>query len=93
MKTIIKLTQDAYAVGGYRRLATEDGKDSIYALSGDWYEAWAVDGEGRKYFVAWELRDDYDPNSDEGDACDWNNPYYVEDEDGRNVTKKVIVKP
>lgn len=96
MKTIIKLTQDAYAAGGYRRMATEDGKDSIHALSGEWYEAWAVDDAGRKYFVAWELREDYDPNSDEGDegnACDWNSPYYVEDEDGRNVTEKVIIKP
>ncbi len=26
MKTIIKLTQNAYAAGGFRRLATEDGK-------------------------------------------------------------------
>lgn len=26
MKTTIKLTQDAYAAGGFRRLATEDGK-------------------------------------------------------------------
>lgn len=96
VKTTIKLTQDAYAAGGYRRLATEDGKESIYALSGEWYEAWAVDDAGRKYFVAWELRDDYDPNSDEGDegnACDWSSPYYVADEDGRNVTGKVIVKP
>lgn len=47
MKAIIKLTQDAYAAGGSRRLASEDGKDSIYALSGDWYEAWAVDDADR----------------------------------------------
>ena len=35
MKTIIKLTQNAYAAGGFRRLATEDGKTKIYVLTGD----------------------------------------------------------
>ena len=52
-------------------------------LNGDHYEAGAKDKDGNYYFVFWDFRDDFDPDTDEdeGDACDWDKPIIVYDEE------------
>lgn len=88
----ITLVQDAYLAGTFRRLPTVDGKASVSAMEGEWYEAMAVDDEENEYDVYWEISDDVDINTldDECDACDWDNPVAVVQRDPwRDVTSKV----
>lgn len=93
MKKKIKLTQEAYACSGERRLHTMDGAGSIYALL-EWYEASAEDADGNTYTVVWNLREDYDPETMEEDsACRWDTPCEVmRDGDGANVTDEVEIE-
>ena len=70
-KTVeVDLTQDAYVTGGSFPTAW-----GMY--NGEWYEAHAEDEDGNEYIVRWT-----DVNwgvEDEGDACDWDNPDYVQE--------------
>lgn len=66
----VELTQDAYATGG--SFPTLGGM-----YNGEWYEAHGEDEGGNEYMVRWT-----DVNwrvEDEGDACDWNAPDYVQE--------------
>ena len=66
----ITLTQDAYPTGGSFRVGTEA------KYTGDWYEAHAEDSDGNEYMVRWT---DVDWDADDGaDACDWDNPDYIQ---------------
>lgn len=65
----IRLTQDAYLEYEYRM--------GIHVLS-PFYEARGIDKEGNEYLVIWSVVDDYDEILDEGDACDWENPWHVQ---------------
>lgn len=94
--TSIKLTQAA-SVEGYEghflREIAEDGKDLATGWWGSYYSANATDSEGNEYMVYWTMLDDYNQSedNDEGDACDWDNPVMILDEDGKNVTSKVTL--
>ena len=84
MKTIIKLTEDAYVCGGSLQIGI--------VLLTEWYQASAEDDAGNEYRVLWELDEEYDPNTQEEDsACDWGSPFVVYDEDGRDVTDEVEI--
>lgn len=74
--TNIKLTCNAHVESGEMRLPTEDGKPSIYVMSGDWYQADGLDGDGNEYIVLWDILPDWD-GSDEGDACNWDRPAHI----------------
>ena len=77
MKTTIKLMQDAYPAG---------------PIDGPWFEACAIDDEGRVYMVRWDVRDDFRWDDDDaGDACDWDNPSSIRDEHRDDVTDRVIL--
>lgn len=86
----IELTQNAYLTGGEYRIPDENGKPTIYVLSDAWYQAQAVDEDGNEYTVLWTLADGFDPlyDDDEGDACDWDNPFVIIC-GGKDVTGKV----
>ena len=85
----ITLTQNAYASGSYLRLPTEDGKESVFAMQGSWYEAQATDADGNEYTVYCDILDNWD-GEDEADACDWDHPTAVVQEDPWcDVTAKV----
>lgn len=89
----IRLTQNAYINSGEYRLHTDSGKPSAYVLR-EWYEAAATDNSGKKYYVFWAIRDDWDANSgDESDACDWDNPAEIIRLDtGDNVTSRAKIE-
>lgn len=77
MKTTIKLTQDAYPAG---------------PIDSPWFEACAIDDDGRVYMVRWDVRDDFRLDDDDaGNACDWDNPSSIRDEHGDDVTDRVIL--
>ena len=77
MKTIIKLTQDAYPAG---------------PIDSPWFEACAIDDEGRVYMVRWDVRDDFRLDDDDaGNACDWDNPSSIRDDHMDDVTDRVIL--
>ena len=69
----IKLTQNPYICGPADLQVDMDG--NLY--KDNWYEAQAEDDEGCLYMVRWKVLDSYEIGEDEGDACDWNNPYEV----------------
>lgn len=76
----ITLTQQAYLCGGNFRL---NGGRSAVELT-VWYQAHGVGEDGTEYLVVWDLLKDYDPENDfEENACDWDNPIEVIDEDGQ----------
>lgn len=75
----IKLTDNAHIEGyngAFYRFTTEEGKPSACGIWDNWYEATAVDDNGNQYRVVWNIKPDFDINSnaDESDACDWDNP-------------------
>ena len=87
--TAIKLVGQAYPAGTYYRLPTEEGRASIYAMEGSWYEAHALDRDGKEYLVIWDILDD---GVDESDVCDWSNPRAIVDVDAyKDVTKQVKI--
>jgi hypothetical protein len=80
----IKLTQEAYACGGSIRA----GGNSVHELA-EWYEAAAEDADGNEYRVIWEISN---PDAeDEGDACDWSEPWAILDEHYNNVSDTVTL--
>ena len=39
-----------------------------------YYEGFAIDNEGNRFLIRWEILDDYDPAEQPEDmACDWDN--------------------
>lgn len=89
MKITIKV-ENAFASGGFVRLPTEDGKQSIYAMEGDFYEAQGTDAAGNSYTLYWNLSETYDPaNDDEGFACNWENPAAIVTDDGKLLASPV----
>lgn len=83
-RKMIFTTGDAYLSGQYLRLPTEDGKPSVFALTGDWYEAPAVDPAGNEFTVYWKLREDGEANWEHPTAVVQNDPW-------RAVTDQVRV--
>jgi hypothetical protein len=70
----ITLTNDPHLAGG----SFPVGSDGMY--NGNWYEATGRDGGGAEYIVRWTNVDwDSIEDGDESDACDWNNPDYVDE--------------
>lgn len=74
---IYTLTEEAYVQDGFKR--------NWYGLGLDderpFYIAPAVDEEGSKYEVVWEVYDNWEEleeNPDESVMCDWDNPVGVE---------------
>ncbi len=66
----VTLTQEAYPAGG----SFPVGQEATY--NGHWYEAAAEDNDGNEYIVRWT---DVDWSAeDESDACDWDNPNYIQ---------------
>ena len=62
----LKLTEQAYLAGYNRKEQTNE------------YHAIAVDDDGNEYIVIWLESEDYDPtDTDQSDACDWDNPYKI----------------
>lgn len=77
MKTTIKLMQDAYPAG---------------PIDDPWFEACAIDDEGRVYMVRWDVRDDFRLDDDDaGNACDWDNPSSIRDDHMDDVTDRVVL--
>lgn len=86
----LKLTQNAYIEGTAAQalnLITADGTERPECIWGPWYTAHAKDEDGNDYRVYWRIRDDFDPDADqdEGDACDWDEPVMIIDEEGNNL--------
>lgn len=93
MEKITIKVQNAVASSGFVRLPTEDGKQSIYAMEGNFYEAQGIDASGNGYTLYWNLCENYDPaNDDESDACDWENPTAIVTEDGKLLSSLVDLK-
>lgn len=93
MEKITINVQNAVASSGFFRLPTEDGKQSIYAMDGNFYEAQGTDASGNSYTLYWSICEDYDPaNDDESDACDWENPAAIVTEDGKLFTGLVALR-
>jgi hypothetical protein len=78
--TNITLTEEAYAGGGSVRVG-------VCELT-EWYEAAAEDNQGNQYRVVWKLKEDANPY-DESDACDWESPWVILNEDGEDVSDEV----
>ncbi len=94
--TTIKLTQDPYIEGydgAFLREISAEGKYLISGVWNNWYTASAEDAEGNVYTVHWALNDGFDPNTDEdaSDAFEYEKPYMVIDDDGRNVVTRVAI--
>lgn len=90
--TKLHLTQDAYPCGfsgAFLSKVNEAGEELGTGIYDCWYKASAVDDDSKEYTVYWELRDDYNPEEDDGgDACNWDYPWMITDEDGNNVTER-----
>ena len=94
--TTIKLTDAAHIEGGegmFLRYRDENGKAMAGGIVGAYYTAPAKDDNGNRYDVYWELRGDFDiENEDEDNACDWDHPYMILDDAGRDVEEKVTIR-
>lgn len=93
-KKTIKLTEEAYIEGyegAFLREVDAYGYKLATGIWNNWYTAAAEDSEGNGYMVYWKLREDFNPakDEDEGDACKWDEPYMVLDEDYKNVIDSV----
>ncbi len=78
----IKLTQSAYVEGfegAFYRYTTNEGTPSACGIFDNWYTAAAVDTNGNKYRVVWEISNLDAFNSGDEDCCDWDNPSEVID--------------
>lgn len=80
MKTIIyngkkiTLTNNATLTGG----SFPVGSDGVY--NGNWYESTGHDENGVEYIIRWANVDwESIADADEGNACDWDNPDYVDE--------------
>ena len=88
--TKLTLTHDAYIVGNddtVLNLINADGAEMAECIFGPYYTAFAKDEGGNEYDVFWRICDDFDPNTDEdeSDACNWDEPIMIIDEDGKNL--------
>lgn len=79
--------------GAFLREIDKDGNDLANGIWGAWYTASAIDDEGKEYQVYWKILDsfDLDEDEDESNACDWENPWMVLDENGKNVVANVKI--
>jgi hypothetical protein len=66
------LTQDAHPSKGSFPVG-----NGMAMYNGSWYEAHAKDGDGNEYMVRW-TNVDWDAE-DGADACDWDNPDYIQE--------------
>jgi hypothetical protein len=83
MKTLAELEQEHGAVE-YRGITYVLVEDAYYEHNGgnEYYQASAkrvppiIDDDGGEVdcIVRWDILDDYEPNGDASDACDWNSP-------------------
>ena len=94
-KIDLKLLDQAY-VNGYENAflheVDENGRRLITGIWNVWYEQIARDPEGNMYVVYWETREDYDPaNGDESEAYDWDHPFMILDDSGKNVMSKCVL--
>ena len=88
--TKLTLTQDAYLEGAKDmalNLITADGITRPECIWGPWYTASAKDDDDNEYTIYWTILDDYDADTDEDEsnACNWDEPIMVIDEDGKNL--------
>ena len=80
--------------GAFCRERDENGKELATGIWDCWYAADGKDDNGNDYTIIWALKDEYDLNNmpeDEGEFCDWDNPYMVLDTDGHNITSNIIL--
>lgn len=62
----LKLTEQAYLVGYNRKEQANE------------YHAIAIDDNGNNHLIIWLELPDYDPtDTDQSDACNWENPYKI----------------
>lgn len=92
----IMINNDAHIEGyegAFCREFDKDGNPLATGVWDNWYEASAQDDDGNEYIVYFKLADGVDVNEtmDETDACDWDNPWMVIDEDGRNVVEDSVI--
>ena len=86
----IKLTQNAYYVGGEYRLHTEGGDLSKTVLNG-YYTASAVDEEGNEYSIYWSIANREAFDAGDEDCCNWENPEEVYSwEDKKPINAEII---
>jgi hypothetical protein len=73
----IKLMEEPYWNGGIQMGCN---------LFDEWYEASAEDEQGNIYKVLWEIRTDYDYNTENEDSiCNWYTPFAILDENGNHL--------
>lgn len=87
----IKLENEAQAEGfegDFLRYHDEFGKELSIGLWGPRYAASGVGDDKKQYMIYWQIEQDWN-GEDESDACDWDTPVYVVDEDGKCVTALV----
>lgn len=90
--TRIKLTQEADIEGyedAFLHYVDEKGRTQPYGIWDYWFTAKAVDNDGNEYTVFWETKEDFDLSNPADEACDWESPYMVIDENGVNVLNSV----
>lgn len=90
---ILTLKEEAY-IDGHKSAflggVTDDGKQLQTGIWDNWFTAMAEDEDGKTYQVYWEIKSGFDPKTDDdaNDACDWESPYMVIAEDGKNVLQE-----
>lgn len=95
--TINESTINGYD-GAFLNYIDSDGNICAGGIWDVWFEGDASDEDGNTYAVYWELTEDakeLEANNELDDlstACEWDKPYMVIDEDGKNVTDSVILE-
>lgn len=95
MKKIL-WTQEAYIEGydgAFLREIDKNGNELATGIWGAWYTAQAIDDEMNEYQVFWKILDsfDLDEDDDESCACNWEKPWMVLDENGKNIVSSVTI--
>ncbi len=100
-KIILKLIDEAFIEGHDGAFLIEVDSNGNYlssGLCGEWYKAHATDDAGNDYTVYWNILDSYkdydeiDRANRQDEACNWDNPYMVINENGENVVEKVVIE-
>lgn len=78
--------------GAFLREYNENGAELATGWWNYWYSANAVDEEENEYTVYWEFLGDYNDEDNEEDACDWDCPVMILDNNSCNVIGNVIIE-
>lgn len=84
----LTLTQQPY-IDGHDGAFLRKG-NSANGLWGAWYAAGAEDADGNTYTVYWSITGDL-ADEEASSHCNWDAPYMILDEDGRDVSDNYTI--